>query len=134
MKCILILTWLISHGYSQIEATGIITNLYIESKCNPNSNNGSQIGLAQWQGSRKSNLIYYSRLHNTHWTNLFLQLEFLDLEWKQITQRNPQVARRSLPIAHRQSFTIHFCQKFERPKFNCKHRERISKLRPWEKE
>jgi hypothetical protein len=118
---------LISHGYNQTEAIGIISNLYIESKCDSKTDNGSQIGIAQWQGNRKRNLFSYAKFSNRSWMDLYVQLEFLDQEWKQIIQRKSHVAHRPT------SYTIYFCSKFERPKFSCSPREKVSKLKPWEK-
>lgn len=126
MKCILILTWFLSHGYSPPEAQGIVTNLYMESKCDSNSNNGIQIGIAQWQGPRKKSLIHFANQTYRTWTNLDMQLEFLDKEWKSISpnpRRGSQTGKLSASY-----FAIIFCTNFERPKSSCTARGPLTKI------
>lgn len=134
MKCLLILSWLISHGYTQPESIGIVSNLYIESKCNSQAQNPSQIGIAQWQGKRKKNLLSLAKETQIPISNLFLQLYFLDLEWKEIKQKSPSTYARRTSHVSSYDLAIIFCKKFERPKLSCKSRGKVANLRPWEKD
>ena len=134
MKCLLILSWFLSHGYPNNEAVGITNNLYIESKCNPNANNKFQIGIAQWQGTRKNNLLNFAYQTNRNQNNLYLQLEFLNQEWKKISTTKSHVARNTSHVTSNSSssYSYLFCQKFEKPKQNCNLRNRITN-QIWEK-
>ena len=123
MKCLLILTWFLSHNYSHNEALGIVANLWVESRCDPNANNGSQIGIAQWQGNRKQNLILFVKRINHHWSYLNTQLEFLHHEWRQLHHNQNLLTP--------QEFAIRFCNLFEKPRFSCKSRGNLTKTQPW---
>ena len=135
MKCFLILSWLLSHNYSHNESIGIVSNLFIESRCDPNASNSYQIGLAQWQGKRKKDLINFAKFFALPSNDLYLQLNFLDQEWKEIkSSQLTRSGRRPRPTLTLNSYSfsfslsptyhlINFCKKFEKPKSPCSHRK-----------
>ena len=113
MKCLLVLSWLISYGYQEPEALGIVNNLYAESKCDPNASNKHQIGIAQWQGKRQLSLRLFAQKTNTSPFDLNTQLLFLHHEWQKI---RPNTHRSSHIALNSTYFTLIFCQKFEKPR------------------
>lgn len=128
MKCLLILSWLISHGYPQPQAEAITANFYIESKCDSESRNKYQIGLGQWQGQRRRNL---EQLPHPHTLNT--QMNFLDSELKTIYLR--EFLKFNL-LKSKSQATIYFCIFYERPRnsiIQCPKRAQILNTRPWEK-
>jgi hypothetical protein len=58
--------------FTDIQIAGIIGNLLFESRLNPSATNGNTIGIAQWLGSRKQNL-----LKKSNYSTLKVQLEFI---------------------------------------------------------
>lgn len=73
-------------GLTRQAIAGILGNLRIESSDNPyayNANEGA-IGLAQWEGGRRTALQAYARRHGTTETDINAQLGFL---WQELNER-----------------------------------------------
>lgn len=72
------ITWdyLISKGFSRIQVAGIMGNLMQEHGFNTTDTPGG-LGLVQWTGSRRSNLI---NMFPDSYTNIYSQLDFLMVE------------------------------------------------------
>lgn len=72
----------ISKGLSPQQAAGIVGNLQLESGpgLDPKASNGSTIGIGQWLGGRKTNLMSFALAQNKDPLTLELQLEFLHKE------------------------------------------------------
>lgn len=71
-----------TYGYNTAAASGILSNLYHESGFNPTAKSGPSIGLCQWLGGRKTNLISYARNHGYSAYSINGQVAFLDYELK----------------------------------------------------
>ncbi len=72
------ITWdyLISKGFSHIQTAGIMGNLMQEHGFNTTDTSGG-LGLAQWTGSRRANLI---NMYPDSYTNIYSQLDYLMFE------------------------------------------------------
>lgn len=72
------ITWdyLISKGFSRIQTAGIMGNLMQEHGFNTTDTSGG-LGLAQWTGSRRANLI---NMYPDSYTNIYSQLDYLMFE------------------------------------------------------
>lgn len=73
---------LAGYGYSTTAINGILGNLEIESNDNPGALNAKEgaIGIAQWEGGRRTNLQAYAARRGTSETDLRTQVEFLAQE------------------------------------------------------
>lgn len=74
-----ITAFLIGKGLKPAQVAGVEGNLYIESKLNPAASNPAEgaIGLAQWEGPRRTALQRFARSQGRTETDLTTQLEFL---------------------------------------------------------
>lgn len=72
------ITWdyLISNGFSRMQAAGIMGNLMQEHGFNTSDTSGG-LGLVQWTGSRKDRLV---SMYPNSYTNIYSQLEYLMFE------------------------------------------------------
>lgn len=75
---------LISKGFSQTAASGIVGNLVGESHLNVNSvakgdgrDGSDSIGIAQWNSDRAQRLMGFAQLQGKSWNDLSVQLDFL---------------------------------------------------------
>ncbi|HIT74447.1 MAG TPA: peptidoglycan-binding protein [Candidatus Avipropionibacterium avicola] len=75
-------------GLSQAQTAGLIGNFIVESGADPinpaseQHGGGPGRGIAQWEGSRRSELYAYADSRGLAWSNLGLQLDFV---WKEFT-------------------------------------------------
>lgn len=75
-------------GLSGIHTAGLIGNFIVESGSDPINpaavqyGGGPGRGLAQWEGSRRTQLFNYANSRGLAWSNLGLQLDFI---WKELT-------------------------------------------------
>jgi hypothetical protein len=74
-----ILSFLRAKGLTPAQAAGVAGNLQVESGFNPTAANPREgaIGLAQWEGGRRTALQAYAAAHNSTETDLLTQLSFL---------------------------------------------------------
>ena len=74
-----------SVGLSQAAIAGIMGNLYVESGFNPKAYNANEgaIGIAQWEGGRRTALQQFAAAHGTSETDLDTQVAFLLTEAQQ---------------------------------------------------
>lgn len=74
--------FLSSLGLSKAATAGVDGNLYVESGLNPGAYNANEgaIGLAQWEGSRRTALDSYAAAQGTSETSLAAQLGYLGQE------------------------------------------------------
>ena len=70
------------HGFSKVQAAGIVGNLMQESKLNPAAVGRKCYGLAQWQGCRFRQLKEFTQIRNRPWHCLESQLEFILFEFR----------------------------------------------------
>lgn len=77
-----ITAYLSSLGLSRAGIAGVEGNLQVESGFNPGASNPREgaIGLAQWEGGRRTALQAYARAHGTSETDLSAQLGYLGQE------------------------------------------------------
>lgn len=80
-----IVDFLEGKGLSKNAIAGILGNLKVESGFNPGAYNAREgaIGLAQWEGGRRTALQHYASQHGMKETDLQAQLGFLDQEMRQ---------------------------------------------------
>lgn len=80
-----IASFLAAHGFNTIAIDGILGNLQVESGFNPQAYNANEgaIGIAQWEGGRRTALQDYARSTGSDETNLTTQLNFLLQEVQQ---------------------------------------------------
>lgn len=76
--------YLIKKGLNPAQAAGIVGNLWQESGLNPNANNPSEgaMGIAQWEGGRRTNLYAFANQVGTPANDFNTQLDFL---WYELT-------------------------------------------------
>jgi hydroxymethylglutaryl-CoA reductase len=79
-----ITSFLIGKGLTPAQVAGVEGNLYVESKFNPSAANAAEgaIGLAQWEGPRRTALQRFARSQGRTETDLTTQLNFL---WSELT-------------------------------------------------
>jgi hypothetical protein len=75
---------LMQRGYSEVAAKGILMNLNSESSLNTSASgdSGNALGLAQWNGPRKADLIAFAKAQGKSPNDYNVQLDFLDSEMK----------------------------------------------------
>jgi hypothetical protein len=69
-------------GLTPAQAAGVAGNLQVESGFNPSANNPREgaIGLAQWEGGRRTGLQRFAAAHGTSETDLGTQIDYLIYE------------------------------------------------------
>lgn len=78
----------VSKGLSAAQSAGLIGNFIVESGADPINPAAKQYGggpgrgIAQWEGSRRTDLENYAKSRGLAWSNLGLQLDFV---WKELT-------------------------------------------------
>ncbi len=118
-------------GYSDIQAAGIIGNLYQESglksdKIEYGTKEG--IGIVQWSFGRKQQLKNYCSSKGKEWTDLNCQLDFLVKELKSAQFYQPYLSKFQNPYSVNEA-TEAFCFGFERPnrvKANLEYRKQMA--------
>lgn len=105
--------FLIGKGLSPAQAAGVEGNLLVESGFNPSAYNAKEgaIGLAQWEGDRRTQLQRFAAQRGTSETDVNTQRDFL---WAEL-QGSEQAALKGLLAANTASdaATV-FDQKYER--------------------
>ena len=81
----IIWNFMISNGFTEYQAAGILGNWWVESRLNPAAvqPNGIGHGLGQWSFVRWTNLSNYAAKRGQPWSSTSLQLEFFIYEWYQ---------------------------------------------------
>ncbi len=81
----IIWNFMISNGFTEYQAAGILGNWWVESRLNPAAvqPNGIGHGLGQWSFVRWTNLSNYAAKKGQPWSSISLQLEFFIYEWYQ---------------------------------------------------
>ncbi|MGD7788424.1 phage tail tip lysozyme [Propionibacteriaceae bacterium Y1700] len=75
-------------GFTEAQTAGFIGNWIVESGADPINpaaeqwGGGPGRGIAQWEGSRRTELFNYANARGLAWSNLGLQLDFV---WKELT-------------------------------------------------
>ena len=79
----LILSWLTLHGYPLVQRDAVFFVARAESglRIDAVSPMGN-IGLFQLNGARKYALVAFARAQGKHWTDVQVQLEYMDREWR----------------------------------------------------
>ena len=78
----------VAKGLNQIHSAGLVGNFVVESGKDPINpaakqySGGPGRGIAQWEGSRRTELFEYADTRGVSWKNLQLQLDFV---WKELT-------------------------------------------------
>ncbi len=115
-------------GYTDIQAAGIIGNLYQESGLKSNKieyGTKEGIGIVQWSFGRKQQLKDYCSSQGKEWTDLNCQLDFLVKELKSAQFYQPYLSTFNNPYSVNEA-TEAFCFGFERPnraKANLEYRK-----------
>jgi hypothetical protein len=118
-----IYNFLIGKGLKDYMAAGILGNFKQESggTIDPLASDGVAIGIAQWQGSRRTALIKYAAEHHRPLSDLAMQLDYL---WEELNS-SEQGALTALKATHDvTSATIAFEKNYERCG-NCIESNRI---------
>jgi hypothetical protein len=72
---------LVNRGFTQEQAAAIVGNMWAESTFNPGATNSiGAVGLLQWLGARKTELIDFAKQRKKKWSDLTLQLDFIKYE------------------------------------------------------
>jgi hypothetical protein len=79
-----IAAFLQAHGLNSIDVAGVIGNLQVESGLSPTASNAAEgaIGIAQWEGGRRTALDNYAAATHGSETNLQTQLGYL---WQELS-------------------------------------------------
>lgn len=108
-----ITSFLVGKGLTPAQAAGVEGNFYIESRFDPTAYNAKEgaIGLAQWEGDRRTKLQQYARSQGRTETDLMTQLGFL---WQELQgpEKSALSALRGAGSASEAAAV--FDQKFER--------------------
>lgn len=77
-------SFLHAHGLTDAQVAGVLGNFQVESGLNPKASNPREgaIGLAQWEGGRRTALRAYAAAHGGKETDLTMQLGYL---WTELT-------------------------------------------------
>ncbi|MEM4720882.1 MAG: phage tail tip lysozyme [Candidatus Methanomethylicaceae archaeon] len=116
---------LVTRGLRIEVAAGFAGNFFVESRCLPKSNGPSGIGLAQWCGSRRNQLLTYAKSRGRPWWDLDVQLDFVILELSDLplTHRDKILNSPSVELA-----ATYISIYYERPrKPNLRHRINAAK-------
>lgn len=109
--------YLLDAGYSEVQAAGIIGNMWQESGVNPsrNESNGIGFGLVQWSFGRRQQLESYASSKGKSASDIYVQLEFLVKELKEGKQFYGTYAEQFANPYSVDQATEAFCWGFERP-------------------
>jgi hypothetical protein len=77
--------YLIGKGLNPIQTAGLMGNFQQESNFNPESTNGSTLGIAQWLAERRTALEKFAQDQGKPATDLLVQLDYL---WKELSERD----------------------------------------------
>jgi len=130
---------LVSNGYTPESAAGIMGNIAAESSFrvdaieNTASNPGEGIGLIQWSFSRKAQLLAFAEKMGKDWTDIGVQMAFLDFEMAGEEGRNfPGGAEGFKSLTNIDDATSQFTWLYERPAANyARFVNRISAARSY---
>ena len=79
------LSWLTLHGYPLVQRDAVYYAAKVESGLRTDAvSPQGNIGLFQFNGERKFRLINYAHARGKLWTDIQMQLEFMDQEWRQM--------------------------------------------------
>lgn len=69
-------------GFNDAQASGILGNILTESSCRTDAHNSAEgaVGLCQWEGSRRTDLINFAAAHHESPTDMKTQLDFMMYE------------------------------------------------------
>lgn len=109
--------YLLDAGYSEVQAAGIIGNMWQESGVNPSrhESNGIGFGLVQWSFGRRQQLESYASSKGKSASDIYVQLEFLVKELKEGKQFYGTYAEQFANPYSVDQATEAFCWGFERP-------------------
>ena len=109
--------YLLDAGYSEVQAAGIIGNMWQESGVNPSrhESNGIGFGLVQWSFGRRQQLEAYAASKGRSASDIYVQLEFLVKELKEGKQFYGTYAEQFANPYSVDQATEAFCWGFERP-------------------
>ena len=123
--------YLVTHGYTPEAAAGIMGNIEAESGFNTSAvessvtNPGEGIGLIQWSFGRKAQLISFAQSQGKHWSDIGVQIAFLDYEMNGAEGTVfPGGVNGFKRLTSVEEVTSQFCWLFERPNVNYAHYER----------
>lgn len=123
--------YLVTHGYTPEAAAGIMGNIEAESGFNTSAvessatNPGEGIGLIQWSFGRKAQLISFAQSQGKHWSDIGVQIAFLDYEMNGAEGTVfPGGVKGFKRLTSVEEATSQFCWLFERPNANYAHYER----------
>jgi hypothetical protein len=108
-----ITAFLTGKGLSRAQVAGVEGNLHVESGFNPSAANAKEgaIGLAQWEGGRRTALQRFARARGSAETDLNTQLEFL---WYELTTSERSAYSALVAADDPGEAATVFDQKFER--------------------
>jgi hypothetical protein len=108
-----ITAFLASKGLTRAQVAGVEGNLHVESGFNPTAANAKEgaIGLAQWEGGRRTALQNFARSRGTAETDLNTQLAFL---WQELTTTERAAYSALVATSDPAAAATVFDQKYER--------------------
>ena len=103
-------------GLNSAAACGIMGNIYQECTMNPTASGGSFYGIAQWGGSRLSNLYSFCSANGYDSSSLTGQLHFLQYELENIyTETLSYLQSVENTAEGARNAAVYFCSNFEQP-------------------
>ena len=108
----------IRKGFTKAQTAGLIGNFVVESGSDPINpaavqyGGGPGRGLAQWEGSRRTDLYNYAASQGKTWSNLQLQLDFI---WHELTGKERSAYTRIKATTTISSAAVTVRQYYERP-------------------
>jgi hypothetical protein len=103
------LSWLTLHSYPLVQRDAVYFVAKAESGLRTDAvSPRGNIGLFQFGGARRQRLIAYAHAHAKLWTDLQVQLEFMDEEWRLMP-----ASRAFFAAADRATAMRLFCRHYE---------------------
>lgn len=108
----------ISKGFTKAQTAGLIGNFVVESGRDPINpaavqyGGGPGRGLAQWEGSRRTDLYNYANSKGKAWSNLQLQLDFI---WHELTGKERNAYNKLKATTTISAAAVAVRQYYERP-------------------
>lgn len=105
-------------GLSAAQTAGLIGNFIVESGADPINpaavqyGGGPGRGIAQWEGSRRTNLYNYAASRGLAWSNLGLQLDFV---WREFTSTESYALSKLKATSTPATAAVAVRQYYERP-------------------
>lgn len=117
--------YFVNKGLTRVQAAGLVGNFIVESGADPinpaavQGGGGPGRGIAQWEGSRRTELFNYANSRGLPWYNLRLQLDFV---WKELTSTEARAMSKLKACTTVRSAAITVRVYYERPSVHADER------------